>query len=302
MARRDIFIMFMVCLAWAVNTVVSGIIIVDYAVPPLLYALLRFGLTALLLCALLRPLPKPGLMMMLAGTLLGGVHYGLLFMGLRFISAADASIILQLIIPTTTLLSMLFLGEKLNAKRCAGITLALCGVLLVLFRTGSISYPNIGVLWMVAAVLAFSVGTILLKRVEVTSPLRLQSWAALSSLPPLALASAVLEYPQWPQIFAAGWVLIAAVVFSALFVTILATSLFYGLVQRYEGNLISALTLMMPLQTVALGVAVNGDRIDLNMVCGALMAVAGVALVLYGKQASPIPANVTLDKRMGSDL
>lgn len=49
MTRRDAALMFLLCLAWALNTLVSNILIVRYQVPPLFYALVRFSLAAVLL-------------------------------------------------------------------------------------------------------------------------------------------------------------------------------------------------------------------------------------------------------------
>lgn len=294
--------MFLVCLAWALNTLISSIVIVRYQVPPLFYALVRFGFAALLLAGYLRPLPRPAGKMLLAGFLLGGGHFGLMFIGLRTVSASGAAIVLQLIIPTTTLLSIVFLGERLGRQRAIGIAIAFAGVLVVLFESahrqgGAVLQSNVGQFWLLASVLAISSGSVLLKGVETVAPLRIQAWVALASIVPLLLGSAWLEQRQIGSALATGWVFGAAMLFSVIVVTLLATTAFYGLVQRYEGNLIASLMLMMPIQTVALGVLFNGDRLDLGTSVGALLTIAGVVTILCAARVAspgPVLANASI--------
>lgn len=288
MSRRDGVVMFLVCLAWAMNTLVSSILIVRYQVPALFYALVRFGLAAVLLLGYLRPLPRPGARMLLAGLLLGGGHFGLMFMGLRTVSASGTAIILQLIVPTTTLLSMLLLGERLSRQRGVGIATAFIGVLVVLAhgagQNGDVALgAGVGQLWLLASVLSISLGTVLLKGVETSPPLRIQAWVALASVLPLGIGTWAMEQQQLAHAWAAGWVFGLAMLFSVVVVTLLATTAFYGLIQRYEGNLIASLVLMMPIQTVALGVLVNGDRLDLTTVLGAALTIAGVLTILRAR-------------------
>ena len=54
---------------------------------------------------------------------------------------------------------------------------------------------------------------------------------------------------------------------------------YYGLIRRYEANLLAPLTLMTPLATIAFGVMLTGDRLDARMIAGATLALAGVLVV-----------------------
>ena len=55
--------------------------------------------------------------------------------------------------------------------------------------------------------------------------------------------------------------------------------------------MLAPLTLMTPLFTIAFGVVLTGDRLDLRMVAGALLALAGVLVVaLRSRPASPLLA------------
>jgi O-acetylserine/cysteine efflux transporter len=64
---------------------------------------------------------------------------------------------------------------------------------------------------------------------------------------------------------------------------------YYWLIQRYEANLISPLTLMTPLATIALGVAITHDPFGPRMMLGSAVALAGVLIIaLRRNQVAPL--------------
>ena len=67
--------------------------------------------------------------------------------------------------------------------------------------------------------------------------------------------------------------------FSALLVSVLGHTTYYGLIQRYEANLIAPLTLMSPLMTIALGIWITGDHFDARMAFGTALALVGVFII-----------------------
>jgi drug/metabolite transporter (DMT)-like permease len=64
-----------------------------------------------------------------------------------------------------------------------------------------------------------------------------------------------------------------------LFVSVVCHTFYYLLIQRYEANLIAPLTLMTPLATIGLGVAITHDHFDVRMGLGAALALLGVLVV-----------------------
>ena len=64
-------------------------------------------------------------------------------------------------------------------------------------------------------------------------------------------------------------------------------SIFFRLVQKYEANLISTLTLMCPLMGIGLGVLVTGDRFDMRMMIGTAVVLTGVAVILTAPRSAP---------------
>lgn len=268
-----------ICFIWSVNVVIGRVIIADLGTPPLLYALLRFALVAALLYRYLRPVPKPFGRMVIVGLLMGAGHFGLLFLGLQNASPSTAAIVVQFGIPSTAILSVLVLGERMSVQRVLGVSIAFAGVLLVMWTPGGLP-PSLGASFVLAAALALSVGSILMKQMPRIAPLRLQAWVSLVSIAPLALLSAVTEPVPVAHLLGGGWALLAAVVFSAVIVTIVAHTGYYRLLQLYDASTIAPLTLMMPVMTVGLGVVFTGDDVNLKMLAGSVMALGGVALIL----------------------
>src|SRR5690606_1656673 len=102
----------------------------------------------------------------------------------------------------------------------------------------------------------------------------------------LGAASLAAESGQWVSAAAAGWTFVAMVLYSALVVSVLAHTLYYGLILRYGANLIAPLTLMSPLMAIALGVMLTGDRFDLRMGIGSAVTLSGVLIIAVRRNLS----------------
>lgn len=285
MRARDFALLMLVCLIWGLSNVISKIVVSDWAVPPLFFAALRFAIVLLATLPWLLPMPRPAWRIAAIGLLMGGGNFALLFIGLRTASPSAAAVVIQLGVPFTTLLSILVLGERIRWRRGIGIALTLAGALLVLWRPEGMAL-SAGLWFVVAAAFAGSLGAILMKQMEDVAPLRFQAWVGLASAVPLGLASALLEQGQWASATAVGWPFLAALLFAALLVSVFAHTAYYGLIGRYEANLIAPLTLVTPLSTIGFGVALTGDRIDALQAAGTALALSGVLVVAVRRKAA----------------
>ncbi|VWX58943.1 DMT family transporter [Sphingorhabdus sp. 109] len=292
MRARDFLLLILICLIWASNNVLSKIIVDDWAVPPVFYAALRFAVVALVMLPWLLPMPRPAWRIILIGMLMGGGNFALLFIGLQTTSPSSAAIILQLGVPFTLLLSVIMLGERIHWRRGAGIALTLLGVMLVIWRPEGLALST-GLWFVAAAAFAGSAGAVLMKRVDNVTPFRFQAWVGLVSVIILTLSSALFEQGQWSAAIAVGWPLAAAVLFTALIVSVGAHSAYYSLIRQYEANLLAPLTLITPLATIGLGVWITNDAFDLRMALGAALAIGGVLIVAL----RPKPATALLVDR-----
>jgi drug/metabolite transporter (DMT)-like permease len=275
---RDFAILVGVCLVWALSNVLSKIVVGEWGVPPLAFAAVRFLIVAAVTLPWLLPAPRPLWRIGLVGMLMGGGNFALLFIGLQTASPSAAAIVVQVGVPITTLLSVLMLGERIAWRRGLGITLTLAGALVVIWNPQGLSLSR--GLWFVAgAAAAGSLGAVLMKQMDDLNPLRFQAWVGFTSLLPLTLGSWLLETRQWERAAAAGWPFVAVVLFTALVVSVIAHTAYYRLIQKYEANMLAPLTLLAPLATIALGVLITGDRFDLRMAIGTVLALCGVLIV-----------------------
>ena len=284
MSPRDFALLMAMCLVWAVNTIVSKYVISVLGAPPLFYAAARFAIVAVCLIRFLRPAPRPIWRLVLAAFLMGGGNFGLMFVGLQSATPSAAAVVLQLGMPATLILSMLFLGERVRWRRALGIALTFAGVLTVMWNPHGLALST-GLMLVAAATLMSAAGVILTKQIEGIRPIAFQAWVGWVSLFPMAALSAWLEPGQLQIAWHAGWPFVAAVLFSAIVVSLGAHTLYVTLLQRYEANLISALVLVTPLATIILGVTLLHDPVGPRLVIGSLLALAGVLIIaLRGSQ------------------
>jgi drug/metabolite transporter (DMT)-like permease len=178
----------------------------------------------------------------------------------------------------SALLSMAILGERIRPRRGVGIALTLAGALIVMWNPAGL-VPSIGMLFVAASALSGSVGAVMMKQVEDATPRQFQAWVGFSSFFPLAVLSALTETGQGAVLTHALWPFVAGVLFSSLLVSVIAHTAFYGLIQKYEVNLLQPLTLMTPLATIFLGVMITHDVLGPRMIIGTVIALAGVLTV-----------------------
>jgi O-acetylserine/cysteine efflux transporter len=288
MRPLDFLCMVGICLIWAINAVLSRYVIAVAGVPPILLSSARFLLAAAVLWPFLRPLPRPLAPVIVTGLLMGAGHFGLLLSGYGLISAALAAVLLQAGVPMTALLSVLMTGERIGPRRIIGIAIALAGTLVVLWQPGAMS-AGLGAGLVLLAAASLALGSILLKRLDGMAPLRMQAWTATSSFLPLALASALFEDGQVTKVSAHGAAFVGLLLFSALIVTVISHTAYYRLLRLYDASVVSSLTLMFPLMTVALGIVMLGEETSGSFWTGTILAILGVAIIVT-RQSKPIAA------------
>lgn len=286
MTLRDFILLVGISIVWALN-IGSKVVVDGLDVPPLFYAAIRTSIIALAVWPWLLPMPRPRWRIVSVGLLMGGGGFALLFVGLATATPSAAAIVTQLGIPMVTILSIFMLGERIRWRRGLGIALAFSGVMVVMWEPGGFAL-SAGLVFVAASAFASSLGAVMMKQIAGVRPLQLQAWVGFASAPLLGVMSFGFERDQAAHALAAGWPFVAMVLFSGLVVSVIAHTAYYGLIQRYEANLLAPLTLMSPLFSVVLGVLVTGDHFGLRMGIGTALAMAGVLVVaIRGNRTAP---------------
>ncbi|MFT3723529.1 MAG: DMT family transporter [Hyphomonadaceae bacterium] len=279
MKPADFGLLFVVCLVWALNLVVTRWTVSAADVPPVFFAGVRLGLVGLCLSPFLFPAPRQIGLMFLIAMGMGAVQFGLLFLGLANASASAAAVIGQLGVPITTIFSIMFLGEQIGWRRGLGIVMSFVGVMIIAIDPEKFSL-TLGMIFLVLAAVSSSAASILMKRIEPMPAMKLQAWVGTFSVIPLMAMSFATETGQVDAVLSGDPLIYLSTAFAVLAVSIFGHGTFYRMIKKYDVTLISPLTLMTPIWGVVLGITLLGEPLTLKLIIGAVVALAGVGVIM----------------------
>lgn len=279
MTPRDFSLLILTCVLWATHTIVSKVVVSGMEVPPLFYAAIRYGLVAVVALPWLLPVPRPAWRILCVGFLMGGGGFALFFLGIKTATPSSAAIVGQLSLPLTVLLSIVMLGETITMRRGVGVVLTFLGGVIVMWNPANGFSLSGGLLLILGSALAASLAAVMMKQIEDVRPLQFQAWVGAASVVPLVMMTAAFETDQYSLALAAGWPFVMAVLFSALIVSMLAHTIYYGLIRIYPANLIAPLIILSPLLTVIMGIFITQDVFDLRMTLGTIIALLGLTII-----------------------
>ena len=195
---RDLLLALAVVFVWGTNFVVIRLGL--NALPPLLFASLRFTLV-LLPMVLFLPRPKvPLANLMVYGVGIGLGQFGLLFIAMNgMISPGLASLVVQMQVFFTIALSMLRSSERLKSHQLAAFALAIAGIGVIVAHNGQ-GATILGLILTLGAAASWVLANQCAKEAGKVNALAYVVWASLFSLPPLYLLSLWRE--GWPAIAA----------------------------------------------------------------------------------------------------
>lgn len=275
-----------VVLIWALNFIVGKLGVMQ--IPPLLLMALRFAVVAVLLIPFMKPLPGRWPTVVALSVVLGVLHFGLMFSGLRGIDAGPAAIAIQLTVPFSALLALAFYRERLGLWQLAGMLVAFIGVYLLAGNSPRApSLPHF--LMVVAAAFAWAFANVLIKRLGPVNPFTLNAWVALLACPQLLLMSLLLEDGQAMAVQAAGWQVWGAIAYMAIGSSIIAYGLWYHLIGKHAMNSIVPMTLLSPVLAVALAVPLLGEAVTSSVLIGGAVTLTGVAMIQFLRPRLPEP-------------
>lgn len=283
MSFRDLILILLVAFVWGANVPMSAIAVKNS--PPVFFVLLRFIILTILFLPKLLPIPKQLGMLFFVSLCMGGLSFIAQFVALLTTSASNLAIIAQLSLPLATILSIIFLKEKVRWKRGLGMFLAFSGVIFVIYKPHGIDL-NLGNILAFASALLAAIGTVLMKKLEPIEPLRFQAWNSLFSLIPLSLYTLFLEHGQFEALETNSKTIGLILLFSVVFVSIYGHTMYFHLIKKYEVTQIMPFTLMTPIWAVLLSSVILHEKITLQIVFGGLISIAGVALIAMRDNAS----------------
>jgi O-acetylserine/cysteine efflux transporter len=241
---------------------------------------MRFGSLALFLVPMLKIHRGQMTNLFAAAMLSGPAAFALLFAGIFLAEdAATVAVATQMSVPFSTLMSVMFLGERIHWRRIAGIVLAFAGIVIISFDPRVFAYWE-GLALVVCSSFVRSLGLIFLKRLRGIQPLEVQSWIALAGGSILLVLSLGLESGQMTAVRNATWAGWGALFFTTIMSSLVAHTAWFYLVGRYPVTSLSPLTLLSPLFGIFFGVTLLHDQLTPRMLLGGAVTLIGVLIVV----------------------
>jgi O-acetylserine/cysteine efflux transporter len=304
MTPRDFLALVSVCLVWGLNFAIAKFSVTGApgwvpgfeGAPPIFFAFLRFFLLSVLLLPWLRPRPIDLKAIFWIAMTMGAAQYVLIFMGLQWATPSGMAIALQTGVPFATLLSVVFLKERLGWPRILGIIVTMVGAAIVVARPDELDLTY-GLLIGIGAAFAGSLGMILVKQAPLDS-IRLQAWIGLFSWPPLLALSLLTERDQVSSSLAGGWPFLLALIFTVAIVNIYGHGVFYNLLKKYDASLIAPLTLMAPMFGVISGIWLMDDPAGWRLWLGGALTLVGAGIIAARRNKALPTAGLAREKSL----
>jgi len=279
MRAFDFSILMLCCLCWAGNLAVTAWALGNNPVPPFMLAFVRSGIVLVLTFPFLRiKPPKHWIRLLIVCACVGPVHLAFLYTGLRTAPASGSSIVAQMLIPFATILSVIFLKERIGWVRSMGIVGAFIGTIFMIYEPGALSF-DIGLVYIMIAYLALAVGSILMKKVGDVDWRQYVVWVAVMVFIFMGLSTFLFESGQAAVWETSKWPLLIAATYAALAVSIVAHGQYFRLIKDYDVSLVVPLTLIMPLFACILGVVFLQETIFLRYYIGAALILPCVYII-----------------------
>jgi drug/metabolite transporter (DMT)-like permease len=224
----------------------------------------------------------------------------LTFSALSRIPASMNAVLISTNVVFILIFSAIFLKEKIQLYKIAGIVLAFAGVLFVTFNTGFSAGPNVnllGCIFSICAVISFTLYSIFGKHVlSRNDPLIVSTLAIFSGAVLLTLMTLFTEgFQTLSGVGAQTWVIMIM-----LGVTMIGTSypLYFTCLKRMPASHVSIYIYMTPVFAVILSLVILKERFSWPFWLGTVLVLSGIVISSYFTGKS---ANTDTGKPAGAD-
>ena len=285
MSLRDVGLAFLVVAVWGTNFVVIkwGL----RAIPPFLFAFVRFLFSAFPFVFFLARPRTPWRWLVLYGLFLGAGQFGLLYFALRSdISPGLASLVIQAQVFFTIGLSAWIFGERVTAVTLAGSALAVAGLALIASHVDGSSTP-LGIAIVLCAALAWGCANIVAKKAAAQSRgsfsmLSFVAWASIFAVPPLLALTLTIEGgAAWRSLGEAGAAAWAAAAWQVIGNTLFGFAAWSFLLSRYDAAVVSPWALLIPVFGMGASAFFLGEALPAWKLGGGALMLAGIATIVF---------------------
>lgn len=285
---RGFIAILVITLLWGSNY--SAIKITNAGFSPIFTSFVRSIIASLLgigYCLLIRQSLYHRGTLLVHGLVVGilfGLEFAFLYLGMLFTDAARAVIFVYLSPFVVAAGAHLFLGERLNPLKWAGLVLAFGGLVSVFY--GKPSHYNramlTGDLLEIAAAFIWGATTLYIKKYLAGKmhPINTFLYQLVFSIPVLFLCSYFLE-SQW--IKTPGTTEIGSLIFQSVIIAFISYFAWFKLIHDYPVAKLSAFTFLTPVFGVLFAVLLQHEQITPGLIAGLTMVCGGIYITNYTK-------------------
>ena len=201
--------------------------------------------------------------------------------------------------PFATLLSALFLGDRIGRWRGAALLLSFGGVVFMGFDPKILADATAMMLTAISA-LFWAIAAIFLRRVNGVGAAGTQAWVSLMTFPPMLLGSLYFEANPLTVITHVSWWAWSSLAMIVVGATIIGHTGFFYLLSRYPIPLMAPFLLLAPVIGAFSGVYWFGNALTWRLLAGGAMTLAGVLIITIRegrRRPEPMPAAEPVDVR-----
>lgn len=222
---------------------------------------------------------------------MGVGQFGLLFWAMGSdISPGLASLVIQVQVFFTIILSVLMFAERIRYYQIVALLIAFVGIFIIGFYSdGDVTLT--GVVLILLAALAWAVGNVLIKSIGKVGIIAFLSWSSMFAVPPLLLISYLAESPELMSIAittapASAW-------FAVLWQTVGNTLIGYGiwnyLLNQYPAAVMTPWALLVPVFGMGASSLVLSESLPWWKIMAAALVFSGLLINLhYSKRQQAI--------------
>lgn len=246
---------------------------------PLIFSATRFAFVLILLLPFIRWVPGQMRRILLLGVVMGGGHYTLMFYAIKIGHVLSTiAIATQLLVPMSTLLAVLLLGERIQWVRTSAIAMCFIGVMIIGFEPVG-SNDVLALSLAVLAALAMAVATIIMRGIKGVGVFNLQAWIALIATPILLLLAIPIENPTLDGLASIEIKHYWTPFYSGVGATIFGHGLMYWLLTKHPVNLVTPFFTLSTVFAVAFSIWLYGDELTGRILLGGAMTLVGVFII-----------------------
>ena len=252
--------------------------------PPLAFAGLRFFFSAVPALFFLKLPATPWRYLVAYGVLLGAGQFGLLFIAMNgHISPGLASLIIQMQVIFTIVLSVLLFHERVPATAIMGTTLAVAGLATVGAHFDATITP-LGLTLILLAAFCWGCANVCVKMAARRGPFNMLAfivWSSVFAVPPLLALSLAFEGPTAIEVAirnatVAGWL---AVAWQAAGNTLFCFAAWSWLLARYDAAIATPYALLVPVFGMGASAAILGEPMPPWKLIAGAMVLGGIAII-----------------------